>query len=1305
MATKKKNRGRYKTDAAEEDVEQVTRPFAFKDFNVECFNPESEEWEYWYSRFNIALRSCQIEDDGERRRYLIAKTGAKPFRVLVDFFHPEELENINYDDLIGVLKKNFGRKDVSLSERLKFTQMNRFESESVTEYVARLRAQAARCQFGASLMERLRDQLLLGINETSWQQEILRKYPSVKSSFDDIESLSQLLENAKVQQENIQTCKVEKNSAYRVKDSLSRNPNSKPSVVLQEGQHCFNCGGTTHQEGCKCPATGVECRYCRRLNHFARVCIKTGKVKIVRKKLGTHRVHEQENSSSDEEQVDFIRRLEKGCEAILTVRINGVAIDMLFDSGASKSVMSEDVWRSIGSPRLRKAASLVAYTGLKVETLGEATVRVMAFNKTMSLPIIVSKVTDVPLFGMNWILAFQLPLPKGAKVRKTGVASAGEDEKWISNTVQLLQREFSEVFKEGTGTIRNHKAIIHLKHSAEPKIFRPRRVPFALQGAIEKEIDRLVSSDILEPVDPTITPIEWASPLVVSVKSNGKIRLCGDFKVTINKFIHSDHHPIPTFEYLVAKLNGGTHFSIIDLRDAYLQMEVDEASRKYLVISTHKGFFRYKRLPFGVSFAPGLFQRTIEQILTGIPGVANYLDDIIITATSKDEHLSRVKQVLQRLKLAGLRTQQQKCKWFKQEIVYLGHLIDRNGIRPTQDHVEAVVRMPDPRNVKELRSMLGSFNYYSKFVPNLQPICAPLHELLCKGVKWQWTSRESNIVKLVKEKLVSADCLTHYDASLPLILTTDACDVGVGAVLSHRYPDNTEKPICFASRTLTASEKGYSALDKETLGIIFGLSKFRQYLCGRHFTIRTDHKPLIHLLGEKNELPKLAANRLTRWAIIVSGFDYEIQYLPGRDNPADALSRLPLTSTSSSEHEKEGMSFGAKLLQIRLDDISLTTSQLKRKSLEDENLSRIIKFLQHGWPNQKEAIPKIFHTFFEKRHELSYEEGVLMWQGRIVIPSSLRASVLHILHEGHPGITGMRAVARTHVWWPNLDKDIEGHVHACSTCQETRPKDPEVPLFSWSVPQEPWSRLHIDFCGPFQKKYWLIVVDSTTKWLEIFPMEKITACKTINLLRELFGRAGLPRTLVSDNGPQFTSSDFRKFCKDNNIRHITSTPYHPKTNGLAEREVKTFKQRMKAMSGVTDINLRLQQFLFSYRVTPQRTTGRSPAELFYGRRIKSRLDLLRPSLDSTVDTALVNQKKNHDYKVRDRSFEEGDSVWVQDPHANGKPFVPGVINKRTGLHSYLVDVGGIERRKHADQMRRRVNDEEFPKGEKMWHHQ
>ncbi|BES88660.1 Hypothetical protein NTJ_01466 [Nesidiocoris tenuis] len=282
----------------------------------------------------------------------------------------------------------------------------------------------------------------------------------------------------------------------------------------------------------------------------------------------------------------------------------------------------------------------------------------------------------------------------------------------------------------------------------------------------------------------------------------------------------------------------------------------------------------------------------------------------------------------------------------------------------------------------------------------------------------------------------------------------------------------------------------------------------------------------------------------------------------------------------------------------------------------------------------------------------------------------------------------MRAVARNHVYWPDLDNDIEIHVQSCRECQMTRPEMSEVPLFSWSVPQKPWSRIHVDYCGPFQGKNWLIIIDATSKWMEVFPMERTSTTKTITLLRETFARFGLPSMIVSDNGAQFTSLEFSEFCKTNNIKHVTGAPYHPKTNGLAERGVRTFKQRMRAGINTKDINIRLQKFLMSYRSTPQRTTQRSPAAIMFGRELQTRLHLLRPDFDSTVDRALTKQKLDHDNGKSFRNFVKGEKVWVSNTTEKG--YTEGIIVKKTGDVSYQVEVDGLIKRKHADQMKKRV---------------
>ena len=658
---------------------------------------------------------------------------------------------------------------------------------------------------------------------------------------------------------------------------------------------------------------------------------------------------------------------------------------------------------------------------------------------------------------------------------------------------------------------------------------------------------------------------------------------------------------------------------------------------------------------------------------------------------SREEHLKILRDVFHRLRVTNIRIRKSKCAFFKKEISYLGHCIDELGIHPTEEHLQAIKKMPTPSNKKELRSFLGSVNYYSRFIPHLQAMCAPLHGLVGGETKWEWKATHDKLFKKLKHLLTSKDTLIHYSLELPVIVTTDASDLGVSAMLSHKLPDGTEKPVAYASRKLSPREQHYAVIDKEALAIVFGIMKFHQYVYGRHFTLQMDHKPLERILGAHREVPKMVANRLQRWALTLSAYDYELKVVQGKENVvADFLSRLPVDSTNASAAEREGES--EMLLNVRLGDLSLTKRDLQRESQRDEVLKRVIAYVDRGWPVDRSKISPEVTTYWEKRESLSFENGILLWSGRIVVPSVLRKQVLVLLHEGHPGIWAMRALARFYVWWPHIDSEIELFLKGCYSCQENRSRAPETLLYSWNSPSEPWARIHIDYAGPFEGTYWLVVVDSYSKWVEIKRSTSITALTTIKILREMFCQLGIPKVIVSDNGTQFVSREFQEFCNQNYITHIKSTPYHPKTNGLAERMVRTFKERLRTgKNSSADLELCLQRFLLSYRNTPHKSTGRSPAELLMGHRLRSKLDLLKPDANSSSDKASVMQKLYHDTKAQPRWFFEDEAVWVQKPLQQG--YEAGIIKKRFSDYSYLVDVNGVVRRKHADQLRVRHKEQ------------
>ena len=331
-------------------------------------------------------------------------------------------------------------------------------------------------------------------------------------------------------------------------------------------------------------------------------------------------------------------------------------------------------------------------------------------------------------------------------------------------------------------------------------------------------------------------------------------------------------------------------------------------------------------------------------------------------------------------------------------------------------------------------------------------------------------------------------------------------------------------------------------------------------------------------------------------------------------------------------------------------------------------------------------------SYQQRKNELSVLDGCLLWGARVIIPPQGRQQVLAELHESHPGINKMKGLARGYVWWPNMDKEIEDVVKQCDTCQSSRFLPPVAPLHPWEWPQEPWSRLHIDFAGPFMGHMFLVLIDAHSKWLEVHLMKSISAVPTIERLKSIFAIHGVPRKIVTDNGPAFVSEEFRLFTSQNGIIHVTSAPYHPSTNGLAERAVQTFKQGLLHQK-LGSIETKLSCFLFKYRLTPHSTTGSSPAELLLGRRPRFGLDILHPDLAVQVESRQATQKQDHDTRgISERKFVEGDLVYVRD-FRFPKKWIPGVIATVTGPLSYTVKIGSGVVRRHIDHLRARHNSQ------------
>ena len=567
------------------------------------------------------------------------------------------------------------------------------------------------------------------------------------------------------------------------------------------------------------------------------------------------------------------------------------------------------------------------------------------------------------LFGRDWLSEIRLNWGeiKTLKLNQTSSESRPSE-------LEDMLKEYESVFTDGVGTLKDHKANLKIEENCQPRFHKARQVPYALRPKVEAELRRLEEQGILSKVEYS----EWATPIVPVMKRNGSVRICGDFKVSINPVLLAEQYPLPRIEDIFANLSGGQHFSKLDLKQAYHQMEVTEGSKKYLTINTHKGLFRYNRLVFGVTSSPAIWQRAIDQVLQGIPGTQCILDDMIITGRTEEEHLQNLRMVLKRLQEAGLKANREKCEFFKDRVQFCGHEIDKRGLHKTGEKVEAIVNAPQPENVGQLRSFLGLVNYYNRFLPNLSTILHPLHQLLEQGNKWQWTEQCEQAFSKAKLLITSELVLTHYDPALPVTLACDASPTGIGAVLSHIMPDGSERPVAFASRSLTKTERKYAQIDKEALSIVWGVKKFYVYLFGRRFTLVTDHKPLESIFNPEKGVPAMTAARLQRYALFLTSFEYNIEYKSTKKHcNADGLSRLPLQQEEKGEGDLDSSDV---FYSTQFDPLPVTCELVAKETQRDPNLARVYEAILKGWSERPEG-DKLYHN---RRNELSIHQGCIL---------------------------------------------------------------------------------------------------------------------------------------------------------------------------------------------------------------------------------------------------------------------------------------------------------------------------------------
>lgn len=811
-------------------------------------------------------------------------------------------------------------------------------------------------------------------------------------------------------------------------------------------------------------------------------------------------------------------------------------------------------------------------------------------------------------------------------------------------------------------------------------------MPLARKSRVDAELRQLVEDGVLTAVDQS----DWATPIVVVEKSDGGVRICGDYRDTVNLVLKPEGYPLPTLDESFAQLHGASIFSKIDLTRAYNQVLVDEDTSKLLTLNTHRGLFKVNRLWFGVAVAPPRFQKLVDGLLGGIEGVVVLLDDVLVTGRTMSEHDHRLREVLRKLSEAGLRINPNKSLFRASQVQYLGHVVSAMGIEPLRERVEALLLAPEPENVDHVRSFLGKVNFYEKFIPNRADLLEPLHRLLPHDAQWTWGDEQAGAYKAVKELLCSSPLLVHYSLELPLVLSVDASPYGVGAVLAHEI-DGFERPIAYASRTLNSAEKNYAQFDKEGLAIIFGILKFHQYVAGRTFVVYTDHKPLVGLFGGKT--PKVTSPRLMRWLMTASAYSFEVRYRPGKEHGnADMLSRLPLPCPYEGDPPEPPIRYVYYLDldgQRQPDTPPVTADQIGEATSACAELRQVRAWAREGWPNVMP--PGELGEFWKKRDQISVTRDCVLWGDRVVVPKALRQDAMARLHSSHAGMVRSKAMARVTFWYPGLDAEIERVVASCTVCQRHRPDPPHAAYLSWPR-DRPWGRVHLDFGQPTQKEHFLVAVDAETRWIEAWWVPSENTQSVIKCLRSVFSRFGDPELIVSDNGSAFVSEEFQQFLEARGIRQLTIARECSWSNGLAERAVGVIKSLLPRFQGTKEEQLcaALEQTRFY-----PNGDGWAPAEAMLGRQPMTALRRMVPLAEPRE---VQPERDRGGPLTQAQTFAVGEPVWIRSFKGKNHPrWIPAVTVRTVGgrLWWCKAENGDLWKR-HISQIRRR----EMPRGKK-----
>ena len=1209
-------------------------------------------WTTWKRRFECFRSASGLSKENEPRQVsaMLYCMGEQSDSVLNSTNISNE-DREKYASVMSKFDEYFKVRRNVIFERARFNRRNQLPGETIEQYITVLCMLIETCEYGELKEELLRDRIVVGIRDMALSERLqlesdlsLERAKKIVRQKEAVKDHSQELNSTKRDQTAIDAVKKATRIPHR--PSGSANSSSKDSG---EKQFCKRCG-KDHRPTDKCPAKKATCYKCNHKGHFSAQCLSRRSATA---------------TTSELTEDTFLGTLSTTGESSwsISIQLEGKQMCFKLDTGAEVSAISDLAYKTLGNSTLQKPAKvLVGPTRNALKVLGQFDGTFWIGEKTSVETVFVVSGLKSNLLGLPAIKSLQL-LQKIYSV---------------SSLQQNIRERFPKVFS-GLGTLGDPYTI-KLKEGAKPyALYAPRNIPFALRDKVRTELEKMERMGVIKKVT---EPSQWCAGVVIVPKSTGAVRICVDLK-PLNASVLREPHPIPKVDETLAQLSGATVFSKVDANSGFWQIPLAEESQPYTTFISPFGRYCFRKLPFGISSAPELFQRRISQVLEGLAGVLCHMDDVLIFGATQEEHDQHLTATLQRLETAGVTLNPSKCEFSVDHIKFLGHIINKSGVRADPDKVSAIVEMGAPANVPALRRFLGMVNHLGKFSPRLGEITQPLRELLTSKRSWTWGPDQQSAFSEIKSELSKPTLLSLYNPMIPCKVSADASSFGLGAVLLQ-FSETHWKPVAYASRSMTETERRYAQIEKEALAVTWACEKFSDYLLGQEFEIETDHKPLIPLLNSKalDNLPP----RVLRFRLRLARYQYIAKHVPGKLLfVADTLSRAPISQLNTDRELQNEVSTFMDSVTSHFPATEKRLKEYQQAQSQDPVCLQVITFCQSQWP-QKSPANKELVPYWRVRASLSICNNLLLYNDRIVVPSALQANTLQCLHEGHQGIQRCRMRARISVWWPNISKQIEQMIAKCQVCAKDAIYHKE-PMMPTPLPEYPWQVIGSDL---FEVKgsHYLLIVDYFSRFPEIVKLYSITSTAIISAFKSVFSRFGIQEILRSDNGPQFSSEEMTEFTSSYGIKHNTSSPYFPQSNGMAERFVRTAKQLLKQSS---DLNLAL----LTYRATLLPFCNRSTSELLMGRCIRTKLPQTNKHLIpewsyleefKKCDQDLKKrQKRDYDrhYKVRQLpDIPDNTDVWVtrDDRTSRGQ-----VVSTSEAPRSYNVNVpsGNVRRnRRH-----------------------